>query len=173
MSPTDLENLRSRLQALEDERAIHDVISRYAHYADLGYEQAWVEQFTEDGAYDLITVVRKGAGYAGHMRFTGHAELYEHIRDPTSHKQLEGRSLHIQDMNLSVTVTGDTARAESYSMTLLREDNETVLRSAGMIRWTLRRVENRWLIVEKRRRMPGDPDLYHGIETRPAGILPE
>ena len=106
------------------------------------------------------------------MRFEGREQLYEHIRDPIAHKALEGRSLHIQDMNLAIHVAGDAATAESYSMTLLREGDDTVVRSAGMIRWTLRRTGDRWLIVEKRRRPPGDTDLFAGIEKTPGGVLP-
>jgi hypothetical protein len=157
---------------LEDERAIRELISRYGHYADLGYEDAWVEQWTDDGVYDLVTIIRKGAGYEGNMRFEGREQLYEHIRDPIAHKAFEGRSLHLQDMNLAIRVDADDAQAESYSMTLLREGDETVVRSAGMIRWTLRRVAGRWHIVEKRRRPPGDKDLFAGIDTTPGGMLP-
>jgi hypothetical protein len=85
---------------------------------------------------------------------------------------MAGSALHIQDMNLTVRVDGDTAQAESYSMTLLREGDETVVRSAGMIRWSFRRVGGRWYIAEKYRRPPGDQDLYAGIETTPGGTLP-
>jgi hypothetical protein len=172
MSEEELNEIKTRLRALEDERAIHQLISRYGHYIDLGYEDSWVGQFTDDGAHDLVTIVRNGVGYIGNKRFQGHAELYENIRDPAAHKAMEGRSLHVQDMNLMVSVDGDRAQAESYSMTLLREGDETVVRSAGMIRWTLRRISGRWYIAEKRRRPPGDPDLYAGIQATPGGILP-
>jgi hypothetical protein len=172
MPHTELDEIKTRLRELEDERAIRDLIGRYGHYADLGHEDAWVDQWTDDGVYDLVTIVRKGAGYEGNIRFEGREQLYEHIRDPAAHKALEGRSLHIQDMNLVVRVMGEQAIAESYSMTLLREGDETVVRSAGMIRWTLRRTDKRWRIVEKRRRPPGDADLFAGIENSPGGTLP-
>jgi hypothetical protein len=172
MPLAELDYIKARLLALEDERAIRELIGRYGHYADLGYEDAWVDQWADDGVYDLVTVMRNGAGYDGNVLFKGREQLYEHMRDPAAHKAFEGRCLHVQDMNLTINVTGDTATAESYSMTLLREGDDTVVRSAGMIRWTLRRTGDRWLIVEKRRRPPGDMELFAGIEKTPGGVLP-
>lgn len=163
MSADDLKDIKNRLAQLEDERDIRALIARYGHYADLGHEDAWVDQFTEDGVYDIVTVMRKGAGYAGNVRFEGRKELYEHIRDPAAHKQFEGRSLHLQDINAVINVNGDDAVAESYSMTILEEADQTIVRSAGMNRWTLKRVDGRWKIAEKRRRPPGDADVFKGI----------
>ncbi len=170
MAESELEQLNRRVTALEDERAIRELISRYGHYADLGYEDAWVGQWTEDGVYDLVSVLRAGAGYEGRIVFDGRAELYRHIRDPAAHKAMEGRSLHVQDMNLVVRVNGDHAVAESYSMTLLREGNDMVLRSAGMIGWTLHRVDGHWRIREKKRRPAGDPEVFSNIAPVPNKI---
>ena len=169
MSATEIAELKARLQRLEDERDIREVIARYGHFADLGFEDAYVDLFTEDGVYDIVTVMRKGAGYPGNIRFEGRAQLYDHIRDPRAHKQFEGRSLHFQDINATVTVNGDDAIADAYSMTVLKEGDETVVRTAGMNRWTFRRVEGRWKIVEKRRRPPGDVDLFKDIDKAPVG----
>jgi hypothetical protein len=163
MDESEFRLLQQRVGELEDERAIRALIGRYGHFADLGHEDAWVGQWTEDGVYDLVSVVRAGAGYEGRVRFEGHAELYRQIRDPAAHKAMEGRSLHVQDMNLVVRVAGDAATAESYSMTLLREGNDMVLRSAGMIRWTLQRIDGHWRIREKRRRPAGDRELFPDI----------
>jgi hypothetical protein len=167
MSESELDQLKRRVTQLEDERAIRELISRYGHYADLGHEDAWVGQWTEDGVYDLVSVLRAGAGYDGLVRFEGHAELYRQIRDPAAHKAMEGRSLHVQDMDLVIRIDGDEAVAESYSMTLLRDGNDMVLRSAGMIRWTFRRIDGRWLIREKKRRPAGDRDLFPDILPPP------
>jgi len=168
MSADELEQLRRRVAQLEDERAIRELISRYGHFADLGYEDAWVGQWTEDGVYDLLSVRRDGAGYEGTILFEGRDALYRHIRDPAAHKAMEGRSLHVQDINLVARIDGDDAVAESYSMTLLREGNAMVLRSAGMIRWTLRRVDGHWRILRKTRRPAGDPEVFAGIAPEAA-----
>jgi len=160
MGDEQIQDLCRRLAILEDEREIRYLLGRYGHYADLGYEDAWVDQWTADGVYDLVTVKRDGAGYDGAMRFQGRDELYAQIRDPTSHKQFEGRSLHFQDCNLVICIDGDEAFAHGYSLTLLRTGDECHIRSAGMVRWTFRRVGGRWRIAEKNRRMVGDGSAF-------------
>ncbi len=156
MSAKEIESLTRRITALEDEREIRYLIGRYGHYVDLGHEDAWVDQWTEDGVYDLVTVKRNGAGYDGNMRFEGKEQLYEMVRDPTAHKLFEGRSLHIQDINLVVHIEGDHATAHGYSITMLRDGDEVAIRTAGMVRWTFRKVAGQWRIEEKHRRKIGD-----------------
>jgi hypothetical protein len=168
MDEDRLERLERRLAELEDERTIREMISRYAHFADLGYDDAWVGQWAEDGVYDLITVLRNGIGYAGRVVHEGRAELYEHMRDPVAAKAMEGRALHVQNLNLAIRVTGDDAVAESYSMTLMREGDATVLHSAGMIRWEFRRIDGAWRISVKKRRPIGDRDMFPDIAPAPA-----
>ena len=169
MAQTTLETLERRLALLEDERAIREIIARYAHFADLGHDEAWVGQWTEDGVYDLITVLRAGIGYEGRIIHEGRAGLWEHALDPVAAKAMQGRALHMQDLNLVIRTDGDTAVAESYSMTLMREGDATILHSAGIIRWTLRRVDGHWRISEKKRRPIGDFDLFTDIAPAPTG----
>jgi hypothetical protein len=163
MDETKFEQLERRLAQLEDERTIREMICRYAHFADLGHDDAWIDQWTEDGVYDLITVRRGGIGYEGRVVHEGRAELYEHARDPAAAKAMEGRALHAQDINLVVRVDGDEAVAESYSMTLLRSGDDTVVHSAGMIRWIFCRIDGRWRIRKKTRRPVGYRDLFTNI----------
>jgi hypothetical protein len=164
----DLEALRRRVAQLEDEREIRYLVGRYGHYADLGYEDAWADQWTEDGVYDLVTVRRDGAGYDRAMRFEGKEQLYAMIRDPEAHKLFEGRSLHLQDFNLVIRIDGDEAFAHGYSMTMLREDEAIAIRSAGMVRWRFRRVDGRWRIAEKNRRIAGDGSAFGDTPGMPA-----
>lgn len=156
MASDEIEALKRRVGALEDEREIRYLIGRYGHYVDLGHEDAWVDQWTDDGTYDLVTVKKGGAGYDGGMRFEGKEQLIAMVRDPTAHKIFEGRSLHIQDINLVVCVDGDRAVAHGYSITMLRDGDEVGIRTAGMVRWSFRKVAGRWRIELKHRRKVGD-----------------
>lgn len=156
MAADDIEDLRRRVVQLEDEREIRYLIGRYGHYVDLGHEDAWADQWTEDGVYDLVTVKRNGAGYDGGMRFEGKDQLYAMVRDPTAHKLFEGRSLHIQDINLVIRIDGDSAVAHGYSITMLRDGDDVGIRTAGMVRWTFRKIAGRWRISLKHRRKVGD-----------------
>ena len=169
MDPNDaIQALQRRVQQLEDEREIRYLIGRYGHYADLGYEEAWADQWTDDGVYDLVTVQRGGAGYAEPMRFEGKEELLGMIRDPGAHKLFEGRSLHLQDFNLVIRIDGDEAVAHGYSMTMLREDEGIQIRSAGMVRWRFKREDGRWRITEKHRRNVGDGSGFTDTPAIPA-----
>ena len=164
----ELDDIIARVGELEDEREIRYLVGRYGHYADLGYEDAWVDQWTGDGVYDLETVKRDGAGYDGPARFEGRDALYALIRDPAAHKRLEGRSLHVQDINLVVRIEGDTAFAHGYSMTLMREGDEVRLRGAGLVRWSFRREGGRWRIAGKTRRGIGDGSAFADTPATPA-----
>lgn len=165
-----IEALRRRVEQLEDEREIRYLIGRYGHYADLGHEEAWGDQWTDDGVYDLVTVSRDGAGYDRPMRFDGKAELLGMIRDPAAHKLFEGRSLHLQDFNLVISIDGDAAIAHGYSMTMLRDGDAIQIRSAGMVRWRFRRVAGRWRISEKHRRNVGDGSAFTETPAMPAHL---
>lgn len=160
--------LERRITRLEDEREIRYLIGRYGHYADLGFEDAWADQWTDDGVYDIVTVQRDGAGYDGAVRFAGKRELYVMLRDPNAHKLFEGRSLHLQDLNLVIQVNGDEAVAHSYSITMLRDGDSVAIRTAGMVRWQFKRTDGRWLISNKDRRNVGDGTAFADIVDIPA-----
>ncbi len=160
MSSDELTELRRRVEQLEDEREIRYMIGRYGHYCDLGYHDEWIGLWTPDAVYDLVTVKRDGAGYDGGMRFEGHEQLYGMLRDPTGHQVFEGRCLHIQDLNLVVRIDGDAALAHGYSITMLRDGDAVSIRTAGMVRWTLKRIDGRWYFTEKRRRKVGDGSAF-------------
>ena len=161
----ELEALRKRVKALEDEREIRYLLGRYAHHADCGHSDEWVDQWADDGIYDLVTVKHDGAGYAGATRFQGRDQLAAMIRDPGAHKLLEGRSLHLQDVNLVIHIARDSAIAHGYSITLLRDGDAIQIRSAGFVRWSFRRVAGRWRIAEKRRRVAGDSSAFEDART--------
>jgi hypothetical protein len=163
MSSDELKDLRRRVEQLEDERELRYMIGRYGHYCDLGYHDEWISLWTPDGVYDLVTVKRDGAGYDGGMRFEGHEALYGMLRDPTSHQLFEGRSLHIQDINLVIRIDGDEAFAHGYSITMLREGEAVNIRTAGMVRWAFKRIDGKWYFTEKKRRKVGDGSAFADV----------
>jgi hypothetical protein len=165
MADDGIDDLRRRVAHLEDEREIRYLLGRYGHHADLGHSDEWAGQWTEDGIYDLVTMKRDGAGYDGAVRFEGREALAAMIRDPAAHKRLEGRSLHLQDINLVIRIDGDEAFAHGYSITMLRDGEDIHIRTAGMVRWSFRRVEGRWRISGKNRRMVGDGTAFEDART--------
>lgn len=158
-----LEYAESRLQALEDEREIRELLSRYGHHADAARDQAYVDLFTLDGAIDIS--MGGDGDYAQGLRFEGTEALWKFITDPKGHHRpgFYGNSMHVQNTNTVVRVDGDDAVAVTYSILIQQVDGEVRIVGAGTNRWTFRRVDERWLISERRRRELGHPDTDRNL----------
>ena len=164
-----IHELESRLQELEDDKAIRELLARYGYNADQGRSEAYVNLYTEDGALELS----QGPGRLDHglgpsnpapdrevvVRHQGHEELRRFITDPKGHKVIEGNCLHFMGNNLSTRIEGDNAIAESYNMTLVRRGPEFILYNAAINRWTLSKIDGRWRIKECKRRRPGTEEF--------------
>ncbi|MDT5027209.1 MAG: hypothetical protein QOE61_3635 [Micromonosporaceae bacterium] len=150
----ELAELRKRVHALEDERELRDLLTRYSFGADVYRGPDWVRLFTPDGQYELGTDNVEGA-YNG--SFAGADELLALITGPGM--PAEGRSQHHHGP-MVFRVDGDGASAESYSITyLLGDDGATRVFCAGFSRWSFQRVDGRWRITERHRRELGADDV--------------
>jgi hypothetical protein len=168
-----LSTVLARLQALEDERAIRDVVASYGICADTCRDEQWLDLFTDDGTQDVSTgaVATTAGTYARPRRWEGHEQLAAFIGDPEGHHRPEayGRVMHLTDANAVVRIEGDDAVATTYGLYLRRDGDRVVLEDAASMRWTLRRVDGRWRIVERRRRGVGDDGYVENCdETAPA-----
>ena len=79
--------LEGRLQRVEDDRAIRELLARYGFNADMGRSEAFVSLYTDDGAID-ISIDRRWEGHAGLMEFI------------TGARGAVGRSMHALGNNL-------------------------------------------------------------------------
>ncbi|HVW44404.1 MAG TPA: nuclear transport factor 2 family protein [Amycolatopsis sp.] len=143
-----LARIEARLRDLEDREEIREVVARYGFTADLGIDEAYVAQYTEDGEYDTGTAV-----------FRGHEQLREFISAPegTHKSQVESRGSQHTSHNLYIRVQGATAWAECYSVVFVRVDAGSFgIRTAAYNHWDFRRVEGRWRIVRRRRTPIGE-----------------
>ena len=162
MSDTEqrIAELERRLQEIEDREAIREVIARYGFTADLGYDDEYVAQYTEDGEYDI----------GGGRVHRGHEELYEFIHNPLGgHKRyVEGRGSQHTSHNLIIRVDGDTAWAECYSVVFVRTGPHTFdIHTAAYNHWDFRRIDGRWRIRRRRRVPIGDAvQLPDGVSGR-------
>lgn len=150
--------LETRLRELEDDRQIRELLSRYGYFADMGMDEAYLNLYTDDGAIEVGSVMRDGKGYNGVVRFEGRDQLRKFITDPAAHKAIQGRCMHVQGNNVRTHIKGDEATAESYSIVLYREGDETYIRSSGFNRWILRRERGAWKIKERVRKAIGGED---------------
>lgn len=154
MTAPALTELLARVRALEDDKAIREVIADYAFHADSGQHDAWVAGFTDDGAVELIGGEATGT-YPDAARWIGTDELRRFIDDPQVHMTIEGRCMHLTTANLRTEIDGDDAVAETYYVVLVREGDRIIITNGGFTRLHLRRVDGRWRISLRLRHQIG------------------
>lgn len=134
-----LADLTARLERLEAERAILATLYRYGHAIDYGDEAAWLDCFTQEGAFDVQFVTggeafgrARGLGtpHARGVRFSGQGELARyvssHSRAPAArHKHL------LVEPQITLAPQGDTARARSYFARLDEAEGQRVIHAFG------------------------------------------
>ncbi len=134
-----LEDLEKRVALLEDERAIRELIARYAFYADLAYGKRYIGVYTEDAAFDLPS-----------GRYEGHHSLYHDFFISRVTDRWPGRMQHWPVGPMTFKVEGDTADVRGYSMNVGRnEAGENVVRTISVNHWTFARQDGEWLIKER------------------------
>jgi hypothetical protein len=153
-------DLQRRVRALEDEREIRAVLSRYGFNADLGRADAYVGLFTADGVMDLDPDVIQPSRWAG-------SEQLRTLITTDPHKQIEGHCQHwMQGLPMIVYVDGDRAVAEGDSMTVVRgADGSFAVLMASYNRWTLVRTGQGWKISECIRRPAGSAGQHEVFTT--------
>jgi hypothetical protein len=137
-----VQNLESRVRALEDELAIHRVIVRYGLCVDTGDAPRTSEVFAADGVYDTDVLVMRGR-----------AEIEAMIRGDR-HQGMVGRCAH-QIGPAMVEVSGDTALAAGYSRVYLAGERGIGIYRVSVNRWELERSEGSWRIRNRVTRLLG------------------
>jgi hypothetical protein len=121
---------------LEEKDAIRELMARYCFHFDNGEFDAWVQLFTEDGAFDL--------GERG--RFTGHAALRNFLKAIPLTNGLPMMRHCV--MNSIVAVDGDRATAQCYVI-VIRDGEQLGLSIAGRYEDQLSRVSGTWRFKER------------------------
>ena len=140
-----VEALTRRVQALEDELAIHRLIVSYGLAVDAGDAEAASETFDVDGVYDVDVGTMRGRGAVAAM-----------VRG-AKHQSMVGRCAH-QIGPAVVDVHGDTATAVGYSRVYLATDGTVGLYRVSTNRWHLERRAGRWIVVRRITRLLGRED---------------
>ncbi|MCU1483050.1 MAG: hypothetical protein JWQ19_3836 [Subtercola sp.] len=157
--------LEAKVELLEDERAIREVLAKYGHFADAPDDDKYFALFTENCVMDVSTGIQPTPYDI--ERWEGLAEMKRFMIERTAlhGNAFLGRSLHMQGNNLTVVVSGDRATATGYSFILHQDEAHVRLVSASINEWQLERapggersVERGWLIQMRKRRGLGAPD---------------
>lgn len=116
---------------VEDIVAIEQLVARYNHAIDAGDGDGYAATFLEDGCFQI----------AGREPVRGRAALAEMVRRTT------GRVRHFVS-NLLIEGEGDAATMRAYLDAIPRGGG--AVGTTGVYEDTLRRVDGRWLFVERR-----------------------
>src|SRR5262245_59054321 len=135
--------LARRVQALEDELAIHRLIVRYGFAVDMGDADAAAALFTEDTIYDVD----------GPLRMVGRAGVAAMVRGPR-HQGMLPRCAH-QIGPAVVAVDGDRGVATGYSRVYVRREAGIEIYRVSFNRWELVRRDGGWQMARRTTRLVG------------------
>ena len=135
--------LARRVQALEDELAIHRLIVAYGLAVDRGDADASAAVFVEDGVYDVD----------GPLLMQGREAVRAMVRGPRHQAMLPNCAHQIGPA--VVELDGDRAVARGYSRVYHRRDDGIGIYRVSLNRWELERREGRWLIARRTTRLLG------------------
>jgi ketosteroid isomerase-like protein len=151
--------LTRRVQALEDDLAIHRLIVSYGLAVDTGDAAGAAATFADDGVYDVDV---------GAMH--GQAAVAAMIR-ADRHQAMVGRCAH-QIGPAVVEVRGDTATAVGYSRVYLATEGTLEIYRVSTNRWDLARRDGTWRVVRRITRLLGRTDTLMPFEGAATTQMP-
>lgn len=150
--------LEARVQALEDELAIHRLIVRYGLAADAGDAEATAATFAADGVYDTDVGVMDGRDAVAAMIRGGR------------HQSMVGHCAH-QIGPAVVRLDGDRAEATGYSRVYLDTRAGTHIYRVSANRWELRRDPTGWVMVRRVTRRLGHAEARALLGTSSSSCI--
>lgn len=154
-----LEALEARLQLLEDERDIQQLIAAYGPLVDSGDAEAVAALWEPEGTYDVDEAY-----------LAGQSQLEAMVRSRGHQQWIEGGCAHFLGP-AKVTVNSETAVAICHSLMVVRQDGQFVVRRATANHWELKRGRSGWVVTTRTSRVldgrPESPQLLnrgaHGL----------
>ena len=147
-----LDDLARRVQALEDELAIHRVIMRYGLAVDIGDADGAADTFTEDTVYDVdVGVMRGRDGVRAMVRSERHQNMVGHCAHQIGPAVVE--------------VRGDHAVATGYSRVYLHKDGAIQVYRVSLNHWQLERRNGQWQIAHRTTRLLGHAEARRVFEA--------
>ena len=146
-----LDDLTCRVQALEDELAIHRVIVRYGLAVDIGDADGAANTFTDDAVYDVDVGLMRGRDGVRQM-----------VRSER-HQHMVGHCAH-QIGPAVVKINGDRAVATGYSRVYLHKDGNIQVYRVSLNHWQLARRDGQWQIAHRTTRLLGHAEARRVFE---------
>jgi hypothetical protein len=149
-------DLAARVQRLEDERQILQLIDLHGMLSDAGPAEGFAELYAEDCVVDLGRVLKPDVETV----VEGRSRLLEEVYFEPGHRAAEGRTQHFRSGPQIIQVSGDEAEAVTYAMTsLLQPDGSAKVIVSGFNFWAFQRESLRWRITRRTHRKLGDSDV--------------
>ena len=149
------EGLASRLQRLEDERCILQLIDLHGMLSDAGPAEGFAELYVEDCLVDLGEILVSGT----RTIIAGRRRLLEQVYLEPGHRAAEGRTQHFRAGPQIVQIDQDVAAAVTYAMTMFLVDGIPKQVVSGFNFWSMSRRDGHWRIAQRVHRRLGDSDV--------------
>lgn len=132
--------LVARVQLLEDQHSIAQVVARYGPAADAGAADAAADLWTDDGVFDVLP--------AG--RWVGHGEIAG-MYNAEGHQGLIMNGCGHVLTAPQVSVDGDEATAWNHALNIRydRDADRFWVARLSANEWHLRRIDGRWRVVNR------------------------
>jgi uncharacterized protein (TIGR02246 family) len=144
-------HLARRVQALEDELAIHRLVVRYGLGVDAGDADESASVFTEDGVYDVDVGCMEGR------------EAVRRMIRGDRHQAMVGHCAHQIGPAVVRLESPERATAIGYSRVYLETPAGTHVYRVSLNRWELVKADGEWLIARRTTRRLGHPEALDVI----------
>jgi uncharacterized protein (TIGR02246 family) len=138
--------LARRVQALEDELAIHRLIVRYGLSVDIGDADLAAGVFTDDGVYDVDIGRMEGR------------DAVRAMVQSARHQGMVGHCAHQIGPAVVELAGDDRAVATGYSRVYLHSAAGTHIYRVSCNRWQLVKRDGEWLIAHRTTRVLGNDE---------------
>lgn len=149
-----LEAFEARLQRVEDELAIRNLMTRYGLAADCGNDTLAMACHAEHARYRVSAPKAGRGGEHEDLVLEGRESIGAMLRSDL-HQSMLPNTAHTVGPN-AIWVDGDSASAVGYSRLYLLEGEQPRLMRLSINQWTFQRVKGEWLIAERNSRLVGE-----------------
>lgn len=156
-------NQDQRLDRVEAELAIRNVIALYGLAADCGDIDTALSCHTEDAVY-VVSNPNAGRGAAsGDLELSGHSAIHKMLASDM-HQSLLPNCAHTVGP-LVVKVDGKTASVLGYSRVYHKADGAACLMRLAFNRWGMREQNGAWKIARRESRVIGEDAAQSLLKT--------
>jgi len=150
----ELARQAQRLQDVEDQLAIRNLMTRYGLAADCGNDALAMACHAEHARYCVSSPQAGREGEHADLVLEGRAAIGAMLRSEL-HQSMLPNTAHTVGPS-AIEVEGDSAHAIGYSRLYLYEGGQPRLLRLAINQWHFERIDGHWLIAERSSRLVGE-----------------